>query len=91
MQAFGFQNDLSRSSGNDGRNVTSGTASSMTFSAASDDLVSVLPLTSRECLLKLGLYEAGMYEAEATAIAVAKRMCFSDEEASTCILKQVLS
>lgn len=89
---FGFQNDLTRPATIDVLSSDASCAtSSSSYSAVSDKLVSLLPAASRDSLLRLSLYEAGMYEAEATSIAVAKRVCYGDEEASLIILKQSLS
>lgn len=85
---FGFQNDLTRPSFH--RNAqTDADAVSSTYSASSDSLMSIVPMASRDCLLRLGLYEAAMYDAEAAAVSVAKRVCYGDISASTSILKQV--
>ena len=51
--------------------------------------MSIVPMASRDCLLRLGFYEAAMYDAEAAALSVAKRVCYKDLSASTSILKQV--
>jgi ubiquitin C-terminal hydrolase len=97
LHHFGFQNDLKRPtiSGEVCDTAGSGAlagalaAVASSYSAVSDHLVSILPPASRDCLLKLGLYEAGMYEAEACALAVSSRVCFGDEVASQTIMEQV--
>ncbi len=64
-------------------------AASSTYSAASSRQMELLPPFSKSSLLRLSLYEAAMFDAEATAIAVAKRVCYGDSEASKSILYQV--
>lgn len=88
---FGFQNDLTRSSGISSATTDPGIGVSSAYSTVSDHLLSVMPGTSKDCLLKLAFYEAAMYNAEAAAIAVARRFCFRDEEASLSILQQSLN
>jgi hypothetical protein len=60
------------------------------YSDVSNHLLSQLPPASNECLQKLSLYESAMYDAEAVALAVAKRVCFGNEDSSRVILQQVV-
>jgi hypothetical protein len=82
LHAFGFRNDLTRR----------GTASS---SEGEDETVAVpisqLPLSDscRLCLCAIPLYEAGLEASEASAKAIARRVCSGDEEISILMVRQV--
>ena len=87
---FGFQNDLTRATPADiAASAGTGSAVSSSYSSTSDYFMELLPAASRACLLLLSFYECGMFDAEAAAVAVVRRVCYGDGDASRTMLKQV--
>ena len=67
--------------------LSSGPAS--VYSETSNRIVRLLRPASVDCLSKLGLYEAGLIEAESAVVNVAKRICFGNRDVSVFFLRQV--
>eukprot|EP00607_Mallomonas_marina_P008330 CAMPEP_0182418834 /NCGR_PEP_ID=MMETSP1167-20130531/3215_1 /TAXON_ID=2988 /ORGANISM="Mallomonas Sp, Strain CCMP3275" /LENGTH=437 /DNA_ID=CAMNT_0024593263 /DNA_START=1987 /DNA_END=3300 /DNA_ORIENTATION=- len=87
LMYFGYQNDLKR--------VKDATVvgSSITNTGATNTVTAPLSLPegSRQCLMDLVFYEAGLDAAEGATIAIAKRVCTGDDMTSNLLLKQALS
>jgi ubiquitin carboxyl-terminal hydrolase 9/24 len=84
LHSHGYSNDLSKGKGT--RHVAS---TSTAYTDASNDVVRSMLDASLACLTRMSFYEAGMYDAESTTCAIARRICYANEGASLALLNQV--
>jgi hypothetical protein len=83
LHTFGFKNDLSRNAA---------TVSNAAGGGADGELQRMnLPEGCRACLSSIQFYQSGLETSEASAKAIAKRMCAYDEGVSTNLIRQALA
>jgi ubiquitin carboxyl-terminal hydrolase 9/24 len=84
LHSHGYTNDLSK--GSRARLAASG---STAYTDASNDVMSSMTDANIVCLTRMNFYEAGMFDAESTSWAIARRVCYANEGASLSLLNQV--